>query len=356
MRYLNQLEPDSFIDEFAAHPPLGFRIEPVAETPSFVAPFDLLTTTQDSVRKHVSEAPGYRWWGRLLRWRTTFVGTTVSEYALFPREADAEHLPDKLLSKLGRRQRLLIVKDIPQASPLLDTAANDWSARFTAACIEAGYVLLEGQALACRHLIDFADEAEYLGRLSCASRRKDIRRKLRRRDEVKVETIRCGDMRFFNEAAIDAYYMLYSNVYQQSEIHFDQLSRNFLAAILRDAGSGGIMFVYRHKGAMIGWNLCYVNGDKLIDKYVRFRLPAGTRTESVLHQLVLQSRLCARKQGLAYYVAGWTDPQIKAYLGARFTLTQHAVYLRNRPLRALTRRLSKRFESDSRWARDDAQS
>lgn len=54
-----------------------------AGTPAFVAPFDLLTTADVDVRQKVTQAPGYGWWGRLLRWRTTFVGTTVSEYALF---------------------------------------------------------------------------------------------------------------------------------------------------------------------------------------------------------------------------------------------------------------------------------
>jgi hypothetical protein len=64
-----------------------------------------------------------------------------------------------------------------------------------------------------------------------------------------------------------------------------------------------------------------------------------------MHNLeyALQHELCC-------YVAGWTDPGIKAYLGARFTFTRHAVRPRSRLLRAALRRLSGRFESDRAWA------
>ncbi|MGC1550099.1 MAG: GNAT family N-acetyltransferase, partial [Rhodanobacter sp.] len=106
MRYINQLEPDALITRFAEHPPLDFQVREAAGTPAFVAPFDLLTTADDDVRRRVTALPGYRHWGRLLRWRTAFVGTTVSEYALFPRDADPSQLPQALREQLGRGQRL----------------------------------------------------------------------------------------------------------------------------------------------------------------------------------------------------------------------------------------------------------
>lgn len=350
MHYLNQLEPDALIARFAEHPPIDFRVLEAAGTPAFVAPFDLLTTADADLRQKIVRAPGYGWWGRLLRWRTAFVGTTVSEYALFPRDADAGHLPVALRDQLGRGQRLLIVKDIPQASPLFDAASGAWCGRFTEACQAAGFVLLEGQALAYVP-IDFASEDEYLARLS-SGRRKDIRRKLRKRDDVAVEEVRCGDARFVDDAAVDAYYALYENVYAQSEIHFDKLSRAFFAAVLRDAANGGIVFVYRHQGEMIGWNLCFAADGKLIDKYVGFAYPQA-REQNLYFTSWFHNLAWAREQGLTHYVAGWTDPQIKAYLGAQFTLTRHAIYLRNPLLRLLARRLGRFFESDSQWAANE---
>ncbi|WP_266169413.1 GNAT family N-acetyltransferase [Dyella subtropica] len=353
MRYLNQLEPDALVARFVEHPPIDFRVLEAAGTPAFVAPFDLLTTADAEVRKRIARVPGYRWWGRLLRWRTAFVGTTVSEYALFPRTADPARLPGELRAQLGRGQRLMIVKDIPQDSPLCDAASRDWCTRFAEACQSGGFVLLEGQALAYVP-IDFASEDEYLARLS-SSRRKDIRRKLRKRDEVTVEAVACGDARFVDDAVVDAYYRLYENVYAQSEIHFDKLSRDFFAAVLRDASHGGVAFVYRHQDETIGWNLCFAIDGKLIDKYVGFAYPQA-REQNLYFTSWFHNLAWAREQGLTHYVAGWTDPEIKSYLGAKFTLTRHAIYLRNPLLRALARRLGRFFESDSQWAKQaDAQ-
>lgn len=347
MQYLNQLEPDALVAGFVEHPPVGFGVKTAAQTPAFIAPFDLLTTAEPELRRKVTKAPGYSWWGRLLRWRTAFVGTTVSEYALFPRDADPAALPAELAGALGRAQRMMIVKDIPQASPLLSEEERHWSARFAEHCQQAGYVLLEGQALAYVP-IDFASEDEYLARLS-SGRRKDIRRKLRKRDDVAMETVECGDARFASDAVVDAYYALYENVYAQSEIHFDKLSRAFFASILRDGGHGGVVFVYRLGEDIIGWNLCFVVNGKLIDKYVGFAYPQA-REQNLYFTSWFRNLDFARERGLTHYVAGWTDPEVKSYLGAKFTLTRHAIYLRNPLLRALARRLEHLFESDSQWA------
>jgi hypothetical protein len=54
----------------------------------------------------------------------------------------------------------------------------------------------------------------------------------------------------------------------------------------------------------------------------------------------------ARRNGLTHYVAGWTDAGIKRQLGAQFSMTRHAVYVRNPLLRFAFRRLSHLFESD----------
>ena len=352
MPFIAQLEPDGLLGAFMAHPPAGFAAGHSAQgMPVFVAPFDLLTTADDTLRRRIAGLPGYRRWGHLLRWRTRFAGTTVSEYAPLPSGVDPVALAQGLKGAYGRECRLLIVKDIAQDSPLLGAADNAYARAFASACAAAGFVLLEGQALAWVP-IDFGSNDEYLARLS-SGRRKNIRRKLRSLAELQIEAVPTGDMRFRDEATLAAFQALFDNVYAQSEIHFDRLDAAFFRAVLQDGGSGGVVFVYRHAGEMIGWNLCYEHAGKLVDKYVGFAYPQA-REHNLYFVSWMHNLDYARRRGLSHYVAGWTDPEIKAYLGARFTLTRHAVYLRNPLLRMAARKLGRFFESDSQWAAHEA--
>src|SRR5574337_122650 len=314
MPFIAQLEPDALLDAFMRHPPRGFTVERSSQgMPCFLAPFDLLTTADDALRRRVAGLAGYRWWGRLLRWRTRFAGTTVSEYAPLPAAVAPMDLAQGLKRDYGRECRLLIVKDIAQDSPLLDAAANEYAGAFAAACAAQGFVLLEGQALAWVP-IDFASIEEYLARLS-PGRRKNIRRKLRSRAELDIEAVPTGAARFRDAATLAAFHAL---------------------------------FVYRHRGRMIGWNLCYEYAGKLVDKYIGFAYPEA-REHNLYFVSWMHNLAYARERGLSHYVAGWTDPEVKSFLGASFTFTRHAVYARNPLLRALLRRLGSHFESDRQW-------
>lgn len=329
------------------HPPLGFTVERSPQgMPSFMASFNLLTTADDALRRRVTRLPLYRWWGRLLHWRTRFAGTTVSEYAPLPSTMTPIALAQGLKGAYAHECKLLIVKDIAQESPLLSGVENAYAREFADACEAEGYVLLEGQALAWVP-IDFASNDEYLARLS-SGRRKNIRRKLRSRAELEIEAVHTGDARFNTAATLAEFYTLFDNVYAQSEIHFDRLTAAFFRAVLQDADSGGVVFVYRHAGQMIGWNLCYEHGGKLIDKYVGFAYPQA-REHNLYFVSWMHNLDYARERGLSHYVAGWTDPEVKSFLGARMTFTRHAIYVRNPLLRALLRRLGHHFESDRSW-------
>ncbi len=160
--------------------------------------------------------------------------------------------------------------------------------------------------------------------------------------------MRTGDVRFRDEATLAAYYALFDNVYAQSEVHFDRLSLDFFRLLLQDAGSGGVVFVYRHAGRLIGWNLCYEHDGKLIDKYIGFAYPEA-REHNLYFVSWMHNLGYACEHGLTHYVAGWTDPEVKSFLGASMTFTRHAVYARNPLLRVLLRKLGGHFESDRSW-------
>lgn len=350
--FVAQLEPDALIDAFLREPPEGFAAERgPGGMPVFLAPFDLLTTADDALRRRVAGLPLYRHWRRVLVWRTRFAGATVTEYAPIPAGLAPAELARELKRRYARECKLLIVKDIAHDSPLLDAAANAHARAFAGALAAEGFVLLEGQALAWVP-IDFASEDEYLARQSYA-RRKNIRRKLRSRAWLDIEAVPTGDPRFEDAATLAAFQRLFDNVFRQSDIRFDRLTPAFLAAILRDRTSRGIVFVYSHAGRMIGWNLCYEYAGKLVDKYVGFAYPEA-RDHNLYFVSWMHNLAWARENALTHYVAGWTDPAVKAFLGANLTLTRHAVYARNPLLRALLGRLAGHFEADSRWQAEGA--
>jgi hypothetical protein len=346
LAYFNQLEPPALIEHFKRHPPEGFVLLP-GEAPAFEAPFDLLTTADDALRRQAAALPGYRRWSRWLRVRTAFVGTTVSEYALLPRASSAVQLACRLCAAAVDSHALTIVKDLPQSSPLLAPLDNVHADMLMDALVARGFIPVEGQALAYVP-IDFPDLDAYLARLS-TSRRKNLRRKLKSRAALDVRRVPTGEA-FASDAAVDACYALYEAVHAQSEIHFDKLTREFFAAVLRDADSGGIVFEYRRTGAheLLGWNLCFAHDGKLIDKYIGLRYPAAREANLYFVSWMVNLEY-AIERGLTHYVAGWTDPEVKAQLGASFTFTRHAVWVRNPLLRALGRRFAGRFESDRAW-------
>ena len=145
-----------------------------------------------------------------------------------------------------------------------------------------------------------------------------------------------------------AFYALYLNVYRQSEIHFDLLTAVFFKTLLQDANNHGVVFVYRAEGKLIGYNICFAANNRLLDKYVGFLYPQA-RDYNLYVVSWFHNLDYALKHGLHCYVAGWTDPEIKRYLGARFTLTRHAVYVRNPLLRRILAPLKRFFETDQQW-------
>ncbi|PNS09082.1 GNAT family N-acetyltransferase [Solilutibacter silvestris] len=340
-RWIAQLEPDALIAAWLAHPPRDFIADTVAGAPRFLAAFDILTTLEPPLLQRLQGWPGYRLWSRWLRWKTQFVGCTSSEYALLPKGVDADAFADAIVGDADASARLLIVKDLARHSPLLDADENAACEAAIAALEARSFVLLEGMPLAWVAL-DFADEDDYLARLS-SSRRKNIRRKLRSRQDVAIEQVACGDPRFDDESVIDEYVRLFANVHAQSDVHFDELTRGYLATLLRQAAGGGIVFIYRHDGEMIGWNLCYPWRGALVDKYVGFVYPQAR--EHNLYALSWMHNLgIARSMGLQRYIAGWTDAEAKRQLGAQFTMTWHAVRPRNPLLRMLLSRMRGLFE------------
>ena len=352
-QFLNSLEPPGLIQHFMHCPPEGF--ETVVSTigqPGFRVKFDLLTTVDAGTLRFVNALPAAGLVRRMLTWRTLFWGTTVTEYLPVPSQVDGPASVESMLTTWRRSSRLCVLKDIPNQSPLLTDAERVAAAELIDACKNTGFILIAGQALAYVP-IDFENVGEYLSRFSSV-RRKNIRRKMRARADIQTETMKTGCERLNNAEFLNELYELYLNVYKQSEIHFDKLTPEFFSAVFKDPSLDGYLFLYCSAGQLIGFNLCFVHNGMLIDKYIGFRYPAA-REHNLYFVSWMENLAFALSRKLRHYVAGWTDPEIKATLGAKFTFTQHAVYVRNPVLRRILAKLSRYFEHDKAWFEEHPQ-
>ncbi len=349
---LNVLEPPYLIDIFLKNPPFDFSAHMNSSvdgslTPVFMADFDLLTTLDDEAKAVKNFFKKYPFLKKLLTFPTLFVGTTATEYANYPEQDDYKSVVSSLLQTMRKRKAsFLIVKDIPQNSPLLTKSANANAENLVGYCQENGFLIVEGQALAYVPL-DFSSVDEFLKRLS-KTRRKEFRKKLKEGAHVEVEELSCGSSVFFDESFLALLYSMYENVFAQSEIHFDKLTPGFFRELLQNSSGGGKVFCYKVHGELIGYNICFVHEKRLVDKYVGFVYPQA-RDANLYFISWFYNLEYAIKHGLEAYIAGWTDPAVKAALGAKFTLTRHAVFISNPILRAILRPFKRFFESDSNW-------
>lgn len=342
--YVNLVEPDFYPDLFLCYPPYGFTAGYEADSLfCFTTRFDLLTTLETDIRAKVRKMPLFRYWSGWLNWSACFIGTTITEYAPLPPGIAPGRLFDSLTDQLTGRQTLTIVKDLPLASPLLSAEENEYSQRLVDEGIRRGFFELEGQALAYVP-IDFSSLDDYLSRLS-AGRRKDLRRKLKTAGSVSTDILHTGDPVFTRETVLDEFYAMYLAVFQQSQVHFDLLSRDFFKAMLTNKKLNGLVITYRHQGILAGYNLCLVHNGALIDKYIGFKYPLARQLNLYFISWLYNLEL-ALKQGCAFYIAGWTDPEVKASLGAKFTFTRHLVWIKNPLLRRLLFPLRHLFEND----------
>ncbi|ALH95896.1 peptidogalycan biosysnthesis protein [Acinetobacter equi] len=344
-RFLNQLEPQSLVDAFLKHPPQDFELYLEKEIPAFTMQFNLLTTLDSKLKKKIENIYGYKRWKNFITFQTCFMGTTVTEYSPLCAQKDINEAI-RLFKEIGKEQSLTIIKDLPLNSPLLSDLENKYSQNLIEYAKKQGFFVVEGQALAYVP-INFINREDYLSKLS-KSRRKNLKRKLKCLDYLRIEWVKTGTTKFQSVEFCKYLYSLYFSVYQQSEIHFDLLTINFFNEILLDAESGGCVALYWFGEELVGYNICYEYQDNLIDKYIGFNYELALKFNLYFVSWFVNLDY-ALERNLKYYIAGWTDPEVKAQLGAKFTFTTHLVWVRQPILRQVLKPIKHIFEADKKW-------
>lgn len=336
---INLLEPRELLGLFRRRPPLGFAVVAGDKgITGFCMKFGLGTTLDPALKRWLG------WFIKLLpRPYTFFVGTTATEYAVFPAGATAQESSEWIISQTGKLgATITVVKDIPDASPLLSPGENLWTRGLRSRLEEKGFDAISGEALAFVP-IQFSSLEEFLRRFS-KSRRRNFRRKMKARSQVRVQEIPIGSG-FFTASATRALYRLYKNTYAQSDIHFDCLSEEFFQELFTAPNIPGKVFLYEHEGRWAAFNLCLETDSLLIDKYIGFDYSISSDLNLYFLSWFYNLEYCLRT-GKKTYVAGWTDPAVKAQLGASFTTTIHLVRFRYRWMRLLFRLCRRLFEAD----------
>jgi hypothetical protein len=204
---------------------------------------------------------------------------------------------------------LLAVKDAPVGDDSL------WSA----AAARAGYQASPGMPTAVLP-IDFPDEAAYLARLSAATR-KDMRRKLRALDAVRVEVVQ--RLNGLEERVL----ALYQETRARSDLQFEDLPAAYFTEVLARMGERAFCVLYWADGALIGCNLLLQDGDTLLDKFFCMESARGPAFNLYFLSWFVNVRLCLER-GYGRYQSGQAGYVDKQRLGSRLIGAQ--MYFRHR--------------------------
>jgi len=324
----------SRLAEFSFHYLLAYRQERIAAIiPFFTADFHGDTVLETGVRKMVSAvrtlAP------RFLVFKTLFCGSPFGEQGLLgiaPGVADTQELLRAVARELTafcRRQglSLIIFKDYcEQDTSTLGMLAGQGFFKtdsFPSAIIDLPYTTFD----------------DYLASLSTGTR-KDLRRKLKNARETGMLTTKVVER---VDNIIDDIYSLYMNTYTAGAMKFEKLTKDFFLTCAENAGHRCRYFLYYIDGKLAAFNLCFVHGDLLIDKFIGFDYDIARQYSLYFVSWCENVQWCLNN-GIMRYQVGQTDYEPKTRLGCRlvplYAYVRHTNGLVNRCLQVLAQFLN----------------
>ena len=289
----------------------------VCAVPVFVTTYDL-TTTASGLAQRVLRLVQPLIPGRL-RLRLSCLGSPLTERcpigvhgSLEPKEADgvlSQILEFWAADAFGRGIGLLGIKDVSQQD----------RARFGANLERFGLQPVSSLPTASLR-IDFHDMPAYLARLS-APTRKDLRRKLKHRVDVRVE--------FRHNAGphLDEIVSMYLETRERSAFAFEKLSGAYFAEVLARMGSNSLLALYFQKDELLAANLLLLDDRQLVDKYFVMRSEVGRKLNLYFVSWLANIEFCLER-GLSSYLSGQGAEDTKARLGS--ALAFNWIYFKHR--------------------------
>ncbi|MDB5425090.1 MAG: hypothetical protein JWQ29_2506, partial [Phenylobacterium sp.] len=289
----------------------------LAAAPAFLTDYALETTlagparrVADGLKRVAPEA---------LTLRLACLGSPCTETVLLgfdPAVAEDRRPPllGQLLTGLEQvavetRCGLMGIKDVPQGEGAL------WDA----AAAPLGYRAIPSLPSACLD-IDFASLDVYLDRLSPGTRR-DMRRKLRALDEVRVE------VRVDIDDVLDRVMALYRETRARAEMALEDLTPAYFQGVLARMPGRAFCTLYWRDGDLLAANLLLQDGDTLLDKFFCMDAERGRPLNLYFLSWFTNVRLCLER-GLRRYQSGQAGYENKLRLGS--SLIRTANYFRHR--------------------------
>lgn len=292
--------------------------EIVAAMPAFLCRYALETTLEAGGIKRTVERIRSSFSG-FLTLRLACLGSPCTEtgaIGFHPETAPASRpeLFAQLLDAFEAHARaegcsLMALKDLPRPIP----------PHIEPVLSSTGYAEIGGMPTAWLD-IGFATIDEYLATLS-SSTRKDIRRKLRGRQQVRVEhRAEFGDL-------LPRVMQLYLATRERSDWQFEELTPAYFDGILRNMPGHSFCTMYSVDEELLAANLLVHDGNRLIDKFFCMDAERGRPYNLYYLSWFNNIEYCLR-HGIGCYQSGQAYYHNKVRLGSQ--LTENAMYFRHR--------------------------
>jgi hypothetical protein len=225
--------------------------------PFFLLDQDLLAGTTPRIQTIAERLR--RLWPRFLRVRTLMVGCVAGEAHLdatgeVSRRSYAQLLAASIMDHaraLGAK--LVVLKEFPAAD------------REALACfLGQGFARVPSMPMVSLG-IDYKNFEQYLANALSHRTRANMRRNFREAARGgAIEMIVTKDI----TPHVDEIYPLYLAVYERSKLHFEKLSKEFLAGIGRRMPDKARFFLWRRADKVVAFSLCMVHGDAVYSEYI----------------------------------------------------------------------------------------
>jgi predicted N-acyltransferase len=174
-----------------------------------------------------------------------------------------------------------------------------------------GFFMVEGFPAVVTEL-PFHSLDDYFKSLS-HNTRKDLRRKIK-----KAQSAKAIEVKVINNAEDEIFeiYRLYLNTYNAAGVRFEKLTPEFFINIGRNMSTQTKFFLYYFGDKLAAFNLCFVNKDTLIDKFIGFDYNIAYKYNLYFFSWCYNIEWCL-KNSMHYYQVGQTDYHPKIRLGGR---------------------------------------